>query len=211
MARTSSFRIRHRIAAGISLLLAVCLLSFPAHATLLLPLSEPDWMELTEKQREILQPLANEWDQMENFRRKKWLGIAQRYPKLSANEQQRIQRRMRDWANLSAADRNQIRERFKTLQKAPPEERAALKQKWQEYKELPEAEKERLRQQSRVKAAEKRPAPRPPEKTQATTAQPQSVPASVIAPAPSLPPGLTQPGIAPAVTNNSATPPRTTP
>jgi len=130
-------------AATVALLLA---LAAPASAGVP-SLKQPEWMELSAQQREILAPLSIEWDQFASYRRKKWLGVARRYPSLSPTEQRRLQRRMQAWVKLTPEQREQARARFKTLEKAPPEQRQTIKQKWQEYEELPEAEKERLKQQ----------------------------------------------------------------
>ena len=114
-------------------------------------LKQPKWGELSPQQREILAPLSLEWDKLESFRRKKWLGITRRYPSLSPEEQQRMQRRMQAWVKLTPEERTQAREQFKNLKQAPPELQQAIKQKWQEYEELPEAEKERLKQSTKRK------------------------------------------------------------
>ena len=105
----------------------------PAHAVVP-PLKQPAWVELTPEQKQILAPLAGEWDRLESFRQKKWLGIAQRYPTMNEKEQARIQRRMKEWVKLSPEERKAAREKYKNLQKAPPEHKEAVKQKWQEYK-----------------------------------------------------------------------------
>ncbi|MDD5177234.1 MAG: DUF3106 domain-containing protein [Sterolibacterium sp.] len=132
------------IIAGITLVVA---LSFSNIASAVVPpIKQPSWVELTPQQREILAPLAVEWDKLEFFRRKKWLGIAHRYPAMSAEEQQRLQLRMKTWVNLSPDERKRAREQYKTLKKAPPEQRQAVNQKWEEYKNLPDDEKERLKQ-----------------------------------------------------------------
>ena len=39
---------------------------------------QPGWTALTPVQRTILAPLEKEWREMDAFRRKKWIGIAQR-------------------------------------------------------------------------------------------------------------------------------------
>ena len=123
------------IAAGVSVSLV---LANPAGAIDLSPLQQPNWAELTPQQREVLMPLSGEWDKLETYRRKKWLGIAQRYPSMTMEEQQRVQHNMRAWIKLTPAQRQQARERFKeSLQKASPEHRQAIKQKWQEYSEKP--------------------------------------------------------------------------
>jgi hypothetical protein len=128
---------------------------------------------LSGEQKRVLAPLAPEWDKMDGFRRKKWLGIAQRYQSMSADEQTRMQRRMTAWAKLTPDERKRAREQYKTLQKAPPEKKEAVKLKWQEYKELPESEKTRLK----AEAAGKR-SPRPPPSKQAVALKPPPTPGS---------------------------------
>jgi len=150
MARTALSLRTLAIAAGVSISLA---LANPASAIDLHPIQQPSWAELTAQQREVLTPLSGEWDKLESYRRKKWLGIAQRYPSMTPDEQKHVQHNMQAWVKLTPAQRQQAREQFKkNLQKAPPE---AIKQKWQEYSELPDAEKERLRKQAMHKAQPK--------------------------------------------------------
>lgn len=81
---------------------------------------------------------------MDPFRRKKWLGIAQRYPAMSAGEQASIQRNMQEWARLAPEERKAAREKFKTLKKAGPEQQQSVRQKWEEYQALPQEERDRL-------------------------------------------------------------------
>jgi hypothetical protein len=95
---------------------------------------------------------------MEGFRRKKWLGIAQRYPSLTPDEQGRMQRRMTEWAKLTPDERKRARDKYKALQKDSPEKKEAVKLKWREYKELPESERSRLKAEANKKPTA-RPAP----------------------------------------------------
>jgi hypothetical protein len=120
------------------------------------PLPQPSWTQLNAEQKRVLAPLAGEWDKMDGFRRKKWLGIAQRYPSLSPEEQARVQQRMTAWAKLTPDERKRAREKYLSLQKAPPEKKDAVKLKWEEYKELPEDERNRLKAE-----ASQKPTPRP--------------------------------------------------
>jgi len=131
-------RVRLIVAVGILLAAPFC------HAVIVPPLSQPSWSELNAEQKRVLAPLSGEWDKMEGFRRKKWLGIALRYQSLTPDEQVRMQKRMTDWTKLTPDERKQARARYKSLRKAPPEKKEAVKLKWQEYKELPESEKARL-------------------------------------------------------------------
>lgn len=161
---------------GLVFAIALWLAAPSAHAGIVLPLSQPSWVELSAEQKRILSPLSAEWDKMEGFRRKKWIGIAQRYASLSADEQARIQRRMTAWAKLTPDERKRAREKYKALEKSAPEQKEVVKQKWQEYKELPESEKNRLKAE-----ASRKPTPRP----APTKAQP---PAATPAPAKAPPP-----------------------
>jgi hypothetical protein len=157
-------RARSRLIFAVVLWLASSL----SHAVIVPPLSQPSWSELNAEQKLILAPLSGEWDRMDGFRRKKWLGIAQRYRSLGPDEQARMQRRMTDWAKLTPDERKRARSQYLSLKKAPPEKKDEVKLKWQEYKELPESERSRLKAQAVPK-----PTPRPtPSKPVAAVKQP---------------------------------------
>ena len=52
----------------------------PTAATAQIALSSPSWKDLSPQERQILAPLASDWDKLDAQRRQKWRGIAQRYP-----------------------------------------------------------------------------------------------------------------------------------
>ena len=104
------------------------------------------WSQLNAQQKTILAPLAGEWDKMENIRRKKWLGIAERYPTMKPDEQRRIQDRMREWSSLTPEQRAKVRNSYKEFNQLPSEQKQAVKQKWEAYSNLPPDEKQRVRQ-----------------------------------------------------------------
>lgn len=159
---------------------ALCLTLLPPAHAVVPQLRQPAWSELTPEQKHILAPLAGEWSQLESYRQKKWLGIAQRYPAMNAEEQARVQRRMTEWVKLSPEERKAAREKYKNLQKAPPEHKEAIKQKWQEYKQLPEEEKQRLKDE----AAKARPQPKPGRTAKATLVPSIANPPAATPPAP---------------------------
>ena len=100
---------------------------------------QPDWSQLTSEQQQILAPLASDWNNFDNKRRKKWLLTAKRYPKLKPVQQQRLQTQMQDWAKLTPEQRTIARENYKKLTKQPPEKREVVKQKWHERQKLKQA------------------------------------------------------------------------
>lgn len=104
---------------------------------------QPAWNALSIAQRTALAPLGNEWNQLDNVQRRKWLLVAERYWQMSAQEQERLQDNMRAWAMLTPTQRLAARDRYRELGQMPPEERAALKEKWQEYQMQREEERQR--------------------------------------------------------------------
>lgn len=111
-----------------------------------LPLGQPSWAELTPQQKHVLAPLADDWDNMDAARRKRWLNVAARYGKFTTEEQERLQKRMKDWAELTPDERKQAREKYKSLKSEPPEKRAEVRQKWEEYSGLSDDEKKRYQE-----------------------------------------------------------------
>jgi Protein of unknown function (DUF3106) len=139
---------------AVSLILCLQLSSVQAAPTT--TLQQPNWAELSPQQKQILAPLANDWDGLESYRRKNWLGIAQRYPTMPPEQQQRVSAKMKAWAAMTPHERNLAREKFKKLNKVPPEQRAARREKWEQYRALPEPEKKKLREVAAKKRLHKR-------------------------------------------------------
>jgi hypothetical protein len=169
----------------IGALLASCAVLLSGQAQADLPqFEQPGWTALTPEQKTILAPLEKEWAQMDAFRRKKWIGIAQRFPDMMPLEQASMQRNMREWAKLAPEERRIAREKYKSLKRISPEQRQLVKQKWEEYSTLTEEEKERLRskapKQPKVKTPAKPPAATAPDRRVATPTVP--APSSPISP-----------------------------
>ena len=142
----------------------------------------PTWGELTQEQQQILAPLAVDWDNLEPARKRKWIGIAKRYPKMKPDEQVRAQRRMQAWVKLTPKERQAARERYKKLEKLPPDKKQGLKQQWEEYNRLPEQERRKLGSTPRKPAAPARPAKSPAEPTSSTAAPPEAGPVAPASP-----------------------------
>ena len=62
---------------------------------------QPQWSELTVKQKIVLAPLSDDWDSLEYFRQKMWLGIATRLQNMMTQEQRRIQIQMQAWGKFT--------------------------------------------------------------------------------------------------------------
>lgn len=94
--------------------------------------ARPLWSELSPKQQAVLAPLAAEWETLDSTRRKKWVAIANRYPQMKPDEQQRLQNRMREWVSLTPAQRRVARENYEAFKQLPRSQRGEVKQKWEQ-------------------------------------------------------------------------------
>lgn len=172
--------VKRRLVGGVILCLALAtaIAAEPPTAMVIGTPPQPGWSLLNAQQKAILAPLAGEWDKMENIRRKKWLGIAERYPAMKPDEQRRVQDRMREWASLTPEQRAKVRDSYKEFNQLPSEQKQVVKQKWEAYSNLPPDEKQRVRQSGKsaqLLAAPAEPAPpaqEAPAASEASTASP---------------------------------------
>ena len=104
---------------------------------------KPDgtWEGLKPAQQKILAPLESDWDYMLPDSRKKWTQVANIYPKMSEQDQQRLQSRMASWSNLSQKERRLARENYLSSLKFPAEKKAEA---WTAYQKLSDEQKKKL-------------------------------------------------------------------
>ena len=110
-----------------------------------IPEKKPDgtWEGLKPEQQKILAPLEDDWDYMLPDSRKKWMQVANLYPRMSEADQQRLQSRMTSWSNLSQKDRRVARENYLSSLKFPAEKKAEA---WSAYQKLSDEQKKKLAQ-----------------------------------------------------------------
>ena len=108
-----------------------------------IPEKKPDgtWEGLKASQQQILAPLESDWDYMLPDSRKKWIQVANIYPKMSAQDQERLQSRMTSWSNLSQKERRIARENYLASLKFPAEKKAEA---WSAYQKLSDDQKKKL-------------------------------------------------------------------
>jgi hypothetical protein len=140
--------VKRRLLGGVILCFALnaALAAEPPTTAIIGTPPQPGWSQLNPQQKNILAPLASDWDKMENIRRKKWLGIVERYPTMKPDEQKRMQDRMHEWSNLTPEQRAKIRNSYKDFNQLPPEQKQVVKQKWDAYSNLPPDQQQRLRE-----------------------------------------------------------------
>ena len=192
-----SFTTRTQKACGLALCAFLCaFLVSPAFAQSLpntsngkataIPEKKPDgtWEGLKPAQQKILAPLESDWDYMLPDSRKKWIQVANIYPKMSAQDQDRLQSRMTGWSNLSQKERRIARENYLASLKFPAEKKAEA---WTAYQKLSDEQKKKLAESE----AKKKP----------TAANAPTLQQHPISPKAALPPAV----IAPSENSGSAT------
>ena len=108
---------------------------------------EPAWRTLTTRQRQNLAPLERDWPGLSATSKAKWLEVSQRLPTMPADEQQRVQARMAEWARLTPAERGQARLSFQEKKALTPEQK---QQRWEAYQALPDDHRRALAAKAQV-------------------------------------------------------------
>ena len=97
--------------------------------------NNPAWAELKPEQQQVLAPIQGEWESLDAPRKRKWLGVAQRFPKMTADEQARLQKRMKEWFSLTPEQRWAARGKYREFEQLPPEDRQAVREKWDKFQQ----------------------------------------------------------------------------
>lgn len=134
--------------AGLCLGLAMAL--GPAHAdepasgprASLLPLVQPLWNDLTPAQREVLAPFESQWNGWSAQDKRRWVSLANRVPRMSAQARTRAEARIADWAQLTPEQRRLARQNYRLARRLPPEQRQA---QWARYQEMTPEQRSVLR------------------------------------------------------------------
>lgn len=110
--------------------------------------STKSWAQLSEDQRKVLSPLGAEWDTLRPWQREKMLDIAKDYPKMDAEKQQRVQKRLNSWSRMTPYERENARKRYQQFHALSADKKDEVRKKWADYQKLSEAERTKLRKES---------------------------------------------------------------
>lgn len=113
------------------------------------PPGGPAWSDLPLAQQAALAPLKSHWQGIDAIRKTKWIVVAQRFPTMPAEERQRVQARMAEWAAMSPAERGRARQSFQELRNLPASDRQAL---WEAYRALSPEQQRELAQRAKPAA-----------------------------------------------------------
>ncbi|KAF1030234.1 MAG: hypothetical protein GAK40_00074 [Burkholderia plantarii] len=116
-------------------------LSLPNDFPILPPSSPLSWAHLSLQQRAALAPFELQWDNFSEARKRKWLKIAARFPRLSAEEQKRLHERMTQWAGMTSEQRRVARENYQAAKDLSTQ---ARERAWRDYQKLTPEQKAKL-------------------------------------------------------------------
>ncbi len=114
----------------------------------------PGWATLSVQQRQVLGPLQRDWHTIDAPRKAKWLEVAARFPSMPAEERQRVQERMADWARMTPAERGRARLTFQESKQLTREQK---QERWEAYKALPDDKRQALAERAKPAADARRP------------------------------------------------------
>ena len=123
--------------------------------------SAPVWSQLNALHQAALKPLQGEWGSLEASQKKKWLAVADKYPKLASADQARMHERMVAWAKLSPAQRAAARDNYSSVLSSPsskPEagsDKANLNAQYEKYLALPPEKRAELKSKAEKAEADK--------------------------------------------------------
>jgi hypothetical protein len=96
-------------------------------------LAAAEWSELSGKQQELLAPLKNDWDNMTNAQRERWLKVGRKYENEPVERQAVMRERVSTWSKMSPRDKAAARENYKALKEKRQGERNSS---WNSYQSL---------------------------------------------------------------------------
>jgi hypothetical protein len=99
------------------------------------------WQDLNPAQKTALKPLERDWSGIDLPGKQKWLELSARFPRMSADEQSRVQARMAEWAKMKPQERGQARLNYQDAKQVPAQDRQA---RWESYQALPPEQKRQL-------------------------------------------------------------------
>ncbi len=122
-----------RLFSLIALGLWVFVISFSSFAAPQPPL----WKDLKPEEQQALSPIAKDFDSLPDGARENLYKAAQRYPKLTPDQQVRFKNRLPSWAKMHPEERKAAREKYKKFKALPPEKRKEVKEKWHKREATP--------------------------------------------------------------------------
>lgn len=130
---------------ALTITLMACLISLSLN-TMAQSITWP-WAQLTDLQKQVLAPFQGQWNQWSTGDKRAWVLLANRFPKLSASDRQRAEKRIAQWAALTPSQRSAARDNIRLSRELREGQRLA---EWERYQRMTQEQKAVLRQSGRL-------------------------------------------------------------
>lgn len=105
----------------------------PGRPNLATPSQQARWHLLSEVQRNLLAPFEEQWAELSTREKQALANMAQRFPEVSAGDQERSMKRLAEWAELTPEDRRLARYNYRWMQQL---DRSEVLAAWEQYQSL---------------------------------------------------------------------------
>ena len=107
------------------------------------------WDNLTESEREVLAPFADQWESLTAERQQRLAAGARRFAEVNAEQRAAARGRFETWRDLSDTQRAQIRDRYRQFQSLSAREKARIRGNYERFRTLPPDRRQMLRERFR--------------------------------------------------------------
>jgi hypothetical protein len=105
-------------------------------------LTQPLWVDLSPVEQQALAPFAPKWNTFPTAEKRAWLKVVERIGSMTADQRQKLNTRMQQWAELTPEQRVRARANFNLASKAPAEQRKA---EFEQYRAMTPEQRKVLR------------------------------------------------------------------
>jgi hypothetical protein len=114
------------------------------------------WSQLTPDEKDILSPVAHDWDSFPARKQSHMLEMAQRWKGLPPERRAEIRERIDRWQHMTPEERAEARKNQQKFQDLSPAQRAKLHDAFERFRTLPPAQKQALMEKWRNQTPEQR-------------------------------------------------------
>jgi hypothetical protein len=104
------------------------------------------WTDLSNAERTLLAPLAQDWETLDPEQRERLRTGAQRWQAMAPRQRAEVVGQFERWQSLAPDERARVRERYRKFSALPPEEQKRIRANQQWYRGLPPDAQRRIRQ-----------------------------------------------------------------
>ena len=104
------------------------------------------WDALSRTEKQVLQPYAGQWADLEAEQQQQLRDIAASWQTMSPEERAALQQRLTRWESRPESDKQQIRDNYRRFKQLTPEQQQRILKRYESFRRLPDDEQRELKQ-----------------------------------------------------------------